>query len=151
MVEVIVQEDWYSISQSRENPKTLYVFGDNTRQLGCGGQAQIRYEPNSFGIPTKRLPSMDDDAFFSDQVAELLKMEQAISDLLVVLASGKYTKVVFPADGLGTGLSELPIRSPLAYHYLNDRLYECFGAKFADYKYPVEDYSDKWWYTPIKL
>lgn len=149
MVEVIKQDEWYSKDMCKQNPKTLYVFGDNTAEVGCGGQAQIRYEPNSIGIPTKRKPTMEDDAFFNDNPVQLLKIEQAISNLLVVLASGKYTKLVFPEDGLGTGLAELPTRSPAAYAYLNDRIYECFGIKFNGYEYTTDDYSDKWWYNEL--
>lgn len=145
MVEVIVQEEWYSIEQCRENPRTLYVFGDNTEGVGTGGQAQIRYEPNSIGIPTKRTPSMSEDSFFSDLSIQGWLMAQAVTNVLAETISDKYDTIVFPKDGLGTGLSEMPTRSPVLYEYLNDKLYEHFGVRFEGIEYTVDDYSDKWW------
>ena len=95
------------------NRNIYYVFGDNVARAGYGGQAkEMRGEPNAVGVVTKWKPTNDDDAFFSDdnyQYEKLLISEdlERIHDLLV---AGKI--VVFPSDGLGTGLSELPIRAP---------------------------------------
>lgn len=145
MIEVIKQDEWYSRNMCKSNPDTLYVFGDNTAKEGCGGQAQIRHEPNSIGIPTKRRPTMEDDAFFSDMPVQFLKVEQAISEVLCVVLAGKYTKIVFPSDGLGTGLAMLEAKSPVIFGYVHDRLYECFGVKYSNHQYTVEDYSNTWW------
>ena len=49
----------------RANPDTLYVFGDNMRRRGMGGQAaEMRGEPNAVGIPTKWRPSRTEWDFF---------------------------------------------------------------------------------------
>lgn len=51
----------------QRNPHALYVFGDNLQEMGLGGQAvELRGEPNSVGLPTKRAPRWDRSAFFSD-------------------------------------------------------------------------------------
>ena len=93
----------------RANPDVLYIFGDNARRFGMGGQAAaMRNEPNAHGIATKASPG----AFFSDLEFDLAA--QIIdADLVPVarkLAAGG--TVIFPLDGIGTGLSELPTRAP---------------------------------------
>lgn len=130
MINVIVQEDWYSLRQCEKNPQTLYVFGDNTEETGSGGQAQIRYASNSIGIPTKRKPSMSEDSFFDDSIVQFLKVEQAISNILAELLKGAYTTIVFPADGLGSGLSKMPEKSPILFDYIQDRLHDTLGVTF---------------------
>ena len=52
------------------NRHCLYLFGDNLDRQGMGGQAkEMRGEPNSFGIATKRSISHNypDDYFFDAQ------------------------------------------------------------------------------------
>jgi hypothetical protein len=55
----------------RRYPEKIFIYGDNLKAFGKGGQAIIRDEPNAFGIPTKRYPSWDDWAFFSDKEDEI--------------------------------------------------------------------------------
>jgi hypothetical protein len=107
------------------NRDTVYVFGDNMARKGLGGQArEMRHEPNAIGVPTKWYPSMTDDSFFNDsdyeKVVEVLKKDfVSIKD---ALQSGK--KIVFPADGLGTGLSQLQSRSPKIFAYIENSVIE---------------------------
>ncbi len=98
------------------NPDAIVVFGDNLAEKGTGpksGQAVIRNQKNSFGIPTKRLPSMKDNAFFSDLEEEY----NVVRDKLVYLWDqhelGK--KIILPADGLGTGRALLFTKSPVIF------------------------------------
>ena len=58
-IEPVIQQEWYTVEECLKHPKTLYIFGDNILRIGNGGQAVIRNIPNSFGIATKRTPSMD--------------------------------------------------------------------------------------------
>ena len=105
------------------NRNSVYVFGDNILRCGFGGQArEMRHEPNAVGIPTKWRPSMTDDAFFNDSdydkvVAILSKDFDSIKD---AIECGK--NVVFPADSLGTGLSQLQTRSPKIFKYVEDNI-----------------------------
>lgn len=110
----------------KANPNTLYVFGDNLQQRGNGGQAgQMRGEPNAIGIPTKIAPGtkeMDyfDDGWLSYRTATLA-IESKIMILQDALLMGK--EVIWPEDGIGTGLAELPQRAPRIHRYILDRLW----------------------------
>ena len=115
-----------TVNLCKNNPHTLFVFGDNLRREGCGGQAVIRYCVNSYGIPTKRLPSMKEDAFFKDAVSDLQAVEHSIETLWTIARCGIFEYISFPQAGLGTGLARLPVRSPLIFKYLNTKLYQYF-------------------------
>ena len=120
-VEVV---DRYSIADVQANPDKIYVFGDNTKRVGTGGQAQIRNNPNAMGIATKIAPSMDNAAFMSDK--DLANNKTIIdSDIAKIKATGKV--VVLPKDGFGTGLAKLKEKAPQTYAYLKQRLLEEFG------------------------
>lgn len=97
----------------RDNPNTLFVFGDNMERRGFGGQAaEMRGEPNAVGIPTKHKPSMSEDAFFTDEDTKdwFTAVEKDFQRLLGHLRSGG--DVVWPADGIGTGRAQLERRAP---------------------------------------
>lgn len=107
------------------NRDAVYVFGDNMTRTGLGGQArEMRYEPNAIGVPTKWRPSMTDDAFFNDEDYDKVVnvLEKDFDAIKVALARGK--NVVFPADGLGTGLSQLQTRSPKIFEYIENSIVE---------------------------
>ena len=114
------------------NPDTLYVFGDNLLRVGYGGQAgQMRGEPNAVGVATKKAPGMRDKDFFTDD-EHPENVQSIIRDFLPVLLHLQEGRdVVFPADGIGTGLSELPIRAPNTHAFIEeyvDHLRECYPA-----------------------
>lgn len=114
----------YSVETLRNNPDKVYVFGDNNIRKGKGGQAIIRDEPNALGIRTKLLPSNSSNAFMTDDTynENILKIDE---DIQTILDSGK--EVVFPEDGIGTGLAKLKEKAPRTFSYLNKRLNETFG------------------------
>ncbi|MFK5948101.1 MAG: hypothetical protein QM500_04955 [Methylococcales bacterium] len=94
----------------------IFVFGDNLIGRGMKGQACIRTQSNAFGIPTKRLPSMNDDAFFSDRQDEI----DAVLDALRALYKLKVSnKVCWPASGIGTGLAQMKFKSPVLFNQMN--------------------------------
>ena len=130
MINAVIQKEWYSLEQCEENPKSLFIFGDNLVRNGCGGQAQIRFAPNSVGVPTKLYPTMDEDSFFSDRAAELIEVEKALVKVKERCIKGGYNRLVFPADGLGTGLSEMDVRSPVIFEKMNYMIYMLFGIKY---------------------
>lgn len=101
------------------NPNTLYVFGDNLARYGMGGQAkEMRGEPNAIGIPTKVSPRM----YMSDDYIEKAteELDKAINRLAEHLKNGG--KVVFPADGIGTGLAKLQEKCPAFNKILSQKL-----------------------------
>ena len=106
----------------RANPDKIFLFGDNLLGRGYGGQAAaMRGEPNAIGIPTKKMPTHQTDAFFTD--AEFEQNKAAIDSAfgqLVGLNDG--TEIVIPSAGLGTGLAKLPDIAPRTFKYLECRL-----------------------------
>ncbi len=103
----------------RANPNVLYVFGDNVERVGFGGQAaEMRGEPNAVGVATKKTPGMDEADFFSDDefgrniTIISMDFERALAQDL------RGDLVVVPADGIGTGLSEMPLRAPRTFEFL---------------------------------
>ena len=58
----------------RNNPQKLFLYGDNLEQKGYNGQAkEMRGEPNTIGIPTKNKPTMEKDAFLTDNDYNYIK------------------------------------------------------------------------------
>ena len=115
---------WITRGCVRENRDRIFLFGDNLTQRGFGGQAAaMRGEPNVVGIPTKKLPSNSEDAFFTD--AEFEQNKAAIDsafERLSVKSSTTDQVVVVPADGIGTGRAQLKSRAPITFAYLQKRL-----------------------------
>lgn len=105
-------------------PDKIFVFGDNMKRYGKRGQASIRDYPNAFGVATKRYPSMEAWAFFSDKEDEL---EFVRNDLRNLYRLGQEKTIVFPAAGIGTGLADMKNKSPKVWSYMNQILLEHFG------------------------
>lgn len=107
------------------NKDILYVFGDNTKRVGMGGQAgAMRGEPNAVGVATKWTPTSGTNAFFNDEdfADVVLIIEEDLKPVIRALTHGEI--VIIPLDGLGTGLSELPTRAPKIDRYLKRRIVE---------------------------
>ena len=121
---VEIEANYYTSELLKANPDKIYVFGDNNQRQGKKGQASVRDEANAMGISTKLRPSADEDAFMTDNQ---IKANAAIidSDIAKIKATGK--TIVFPKDGLGTGLAALKSKAPNTYEYLVIRLKEEFG------------------------
>jgi hypothetical protein len=92
------------------SPDKTFVFGDNMIFKGKAGQAVIRDEPNAFGVPTKRLPSMSADAFFSDREDEYSIVREKLIQLWTLSSKGK--TIVLPINKIGSGLANIKERSP---------------------------------------
>lgn len=120
----VVRMKWISRSFVREHRDHIFLFGDNLERRGLGGQAAaMRGEPNVVGIPTKKLPSNSETAFFTD--AEFEQNKAAIDkafERLTRISTAPEQIVVIPANGLGTGRAQLQIRAPLTFAYLQKRL-----------------------------
>ena len=114
----------YTSELLSENQEKIFVFGDNMKRYGKRGQAVIRSEPNAFGIATKRYPSMDNWAFFSDKDDEF---DCVLDDLRGLYILSKRNTIVFPAAGIGTGLAEMEKRSFAIWSKMNSILKDYFG------------------------
>ena len=129
----------YSRQDARNARSTLFVFGDNMARAGFGGQAkEMRGEINAVGIPTKWRPARDEGAYFADADFELTRdgdgwaldtspVQKAIDAAFDQLEAHRKAggSVVWPTDGVGTGLAALQTRAPAIYAYIafrRDRL-----------------------------
>ncbi|GEP00584.1 DUF7831 domain-containing protein [Methylobacterium haplocladii] len=116
---MIRHEDVITREMVRSEPNTLFVFGDNLQRRGRGGQAkEMRGEPNAVGIPTKRWPSRNINAYFSD--ADFAEVKAAASPDLQRLADHLRAggTIVWPYAGIGTGRAELKERAPHVWFWL---------------------------------
>ncbi len=121
----VIFQKLYKREDARRNANVLYVFGDNVQRRGMGGQAgEMRHEPNAVGVATKYAPSMEPNAFFSEdptmQAAQQRILDDDMKPLFEKVKRGGV--VIWPTDGIGTGLSELPQRAPSTFEYLETKL-----------------------------
>lgn len=102
------------------NPDAIYVFGDNPQRAGFGGQAgQCRGELNTIGICTCSGPGAADwsDANAASQCAQI---DSDMEPLFKALRDGR--TIVFPLDGIGTGIADLERRSPVTWAHLQSKI-----------------------------
>lgn len=99
-------------------PNKIFVFGDNDKRKGKGGQAIIRDELNAFGIATKKAPYVSDWAFYKDTYIYkyLEEWSKDFEALRIKHLCGR--TIVFPEDGLGAGRAMLPTKAPRSYALL---------------------------------
>jgi hypothetical protein len=103
----------YTRTYIKAHPDWLFIFGDNLDRAGMGGQAaEARGEPNAIGIATKRSPHMGTTAFLGDQdYDEWFAAEKpTLARLMTASRSGR--TIIWPLDGIGTGLANLERQSP---------------------------------------
>ena len=114
----------------RESSNSLYIYGDNDVNRGIGGQAVIRNCDNSIGIPTKKFPSYNNQAYYTDsEYAENCeKIFKAINQ--IIIQSVRYDELIFPMNGFGVGLSRLPDKAPKTFKFLNHMIKECFSIDY---------------------
>jgi hypothetical protein len=119
MITQIFQGIW-TISDVQNNPNLLFIYGDNDKKFGKKGQAVIRDEVNTIGIPTKKYPSNYSSSFYTDDEYNLnvSKINGQIQKVITILQTGIYDGIVLPECGLGTGLSQLPTKAPRTFEYL---------------------------------
>lgn len=118
---------WYSIDQCRKNPTSIFIFGDNyNMRSGNGGQAIIRDQDNAIGICTKWNPGTEDKDYFDDKDYEkIIKLiDEDINRVNMYIEEKGYKDIVFPFQGIGTGLSTMQTKAPKVFCYLTVRLLE---------------------------
>ncbi len=99
----------------------LYVFGDNIKRVGFGGQAaEMRGEPNAVGVATLYAPGIP----FTEDVASIYSQKRVLdTDMKPLFDHVKGGGIViWPADGIGTGLARMQICSPTTFEYLEEKL-----------------------------
>ena len=114
----------------KANPDRIYVFGDNLVRRGFGGQAaEMRGEPNSVGVATKKYPARTPNAYFYDAEydSNIANITSDFEPIFAALKAGK--TVVFPAKGIGTGLSKTENTAPKTFAYLNSLIKRAFNPQ----------------------
>ena len=131
---VTIYMKFWSARDCDANPSILYIFGDNDKQKGAGGQAVIRYKENSTGIPTKKYPSNDKSSFYTDEELQENCRKIFNSIIKLIRRSVKYDTILFPVDGFGTGLANLQVVAPLTMKFMEDLINDCFGIGYEKYR-----------------
>lgn len=111
----------------QNNKDKIFIFGDNDQRTGFGGQAkEMRGEQNTIGIRVKKSPSMNNYSFYTD--AEYTNNVNKINEDLNKLSTIAYGKIIiFPSNGIGTGMAKLNITAPNTFNYLNNSLKQRFN------------------------
>jgi len=131
---LLIKQKMIYRSDLQANPDILYIFGDNLDREGMGGQAaEMRGEPNAFGIATKRriTHGFPDAYLFDNQVDSVSIIEKEFTRLYVELIKHyvedglfkrKWKAVIVPADVIGTGLARLNETAPKLLELINLRI-----------------------------
>lgn len=107
----------------RKNPDVLYLFGDNYIRKGLGGQAkEMRGEPNTIGIVTKKYPNNNPSSFLRDEdFLEWLEIfNKDKNKIQEALETDIYKAIVVPP--IGVGLAKLPEKAPKIWKELSQFL-----------------------------
>lgn len=122
--EVIEYKGFWTIRTTRQYSEYIFIFGDNDIKRGKKGQAVIRDQPNAFGIPTKKLPSLLNEAFYTDDEFDQNKSQIDGAIELIKQNLPNYKGIIYPESGLGTGLAQLDTRAPRTFEYLTKSVQE---------------------------
>ena len=145
--------DFINRETVKANPDKIFVFGDNDIREGLGGQAkEMRGESNAIGIVTKKSPQTTDDAYYTDDEFDLNKTKINIDIKNVMGEIKKGKTVVFPSNGIGTGLAKLKEKAPKTFKFLQASIKAlenyCNSYTECTGKYIVERYlMDDLWET----
>jgi hypothetical protein len=120
----------YSREEIMDDLETLYIFGDNLARVGMGGQAfSARGCPNAVGIPTLISPSQPaSDASYWRLRASIFCAFVKIKRHLK--AGGT---VVWPEDGVGTGIADLKNNCPRLLSHIQNQICELID-KYGEVK-----------------
>jgi hypothetical protein len=104
------------------NSNAIWVFGDNLKRTGYGGQAAVcRGLRNTIGIATKMRPDNKQSAFFRDidflNIIEIIKY-----DIDKVEKQILRDKKVYIMRGIGEGRANLQECAPKIFEYLTKKL-----------------------------
>ena len=129
-MKTIIFEGFWTIGDVRQMSEYLFIFGDNDQKKGKKGQAIIRDEPNTMGIPTKKAPNFHPSSFYTDAEYEqnIKKIDAAIQHILETVKIHNYKGVVLPANGFGTGLAKLSTHAPKTLAHINTQIKSTFGV-----------------------
>lgn len=136
--------DRYTRAIIMVNPGVLFAFEDNLKRVGFGGQAkEARGCLNAIGIPTKISP----DKFIWDDDCEEPEFRKNIREPIIQafgilrLHLRKGGTIVWPRDGVGTGLARLHITAPRVFNAIEGVKEEVFSEAISIQHQQLEDIS----------
>jgi hypothetical protein len=137
-MKIEIYKGFWNTNITQKNTRKMYLFGDNNIGRGTGRQAVIRHEPNAFGIPTKKLPNNNSNAFYNDDEFDNNKIhiDKAITN--IITNSSNYDTIVLPNDGFGTGLAKLSSKAPNTLKYINKMVRKMIDTFETDFSKNVE-------------
>jgi len=103
----------------QQNPDKFFVYDENETLEGFGQQSkELRGEPNTIAIITKKNQYNEVDSFFNDNDLEgnKVKINACIREIIQKLKEGK--TVVFPVEVPGNGESKLSEKAPKTHEFL---------------------------------
>ena len=111
---------WLTRDFIRAHPEIIFVFGDNLRETGNAGQAGVcRGMTNCYGVPSKKLPCMKDEAFYRDVEFELINKPSIDTAIAKIPLDGRFIYVI---PNIGKGFAQCDWRAPLTFKYLTEQL-----------------------------
>ena len=116
---MLIFQKWITRADLQANRSVLYAFGDNEQRWGLGGQAkEMRGEANAIGVATLHSPGQ----FWADTDLDrqCAVIDADMAPLADALRAGRL--VIFPIDGVGTGLSDLANQAPKTFAHLQSRI-----------------------------
>jgi hypothetical protein len=116
---MIIQQYRIYRQDLQANPNLLYVFGDNEQRVGLGGQAkEMRGEPNACGVATLKAPGQ----FWTEPMTPIQcrVIDADLARVVRHLAGGGH--VIWPLEGIGTGLAYLEQSAPSTFRHLQARV-----------------------------
>ena len=114
-----------SREDAKNNPHRLFIYGDNDERRGYGGLAkELRYAKHAVGIRVKKKPTTDENAYYLDEEYEenIRKIKADIEIVKTIMIETPFSYIIFPADGIGTGLAQMRLRCPKTFKFLCNEL-----------------------------
>lgn len=122
MSKIRIFNGFWSVADCMAEPTAMFIFGDNDVKIGKKGQAIIRDCSNAIGIPTKKYPSLNTTAFYTDDEIDSNKEKIRFAINNIIALSVNYSIVYLPSDPIGSGLAKLPEVAPKTYRYLQRKI-----------------------------
>lgn len=103
----VTYRKWITRQMLKDEPRTVFVFGDNIVRQGLGGQArEMRGEANAFGVATLYGPGV----YYDNKPHILFEVLRDLAKIVDLASRG--AAIVAPTDGLGTGFARLVEHRP---------------------------------------
>src|SRR6266576_6386970 len=103
MVLIALFDGKWSVKNVKDKHDNLWVYADSDEQCGYTGQAIIRDQKNTVGIPMMK--NTTTKSYYIDEEFELncIKIKRALKRIKIMLKLDNYKVLVIPKSGFGKG------------------------------------------------